>query len=72
MADRRCYTIAQICEELDICRATFFGLRNAGKLPFLEELRPRVGRKVRYRADLVDRYFANEFGRTIRLASRTR
>lgn len=62
MSDRRCYTLPQVLELVQIPRRTFYTLRNAGKLPFLEELKPRVGRRVRYRADLVDRYLAGQWG----------
>jgi hypothetical protein len=50
-------------------RTTFFTLKAAHKLPFLEELKPRIGRCARYRADLVDRYLANEWGRPRAVAS---
>jgi excisionase family DNA binding protein len=58
---RRCYTVAQILDLLSMGRRTFYTLKTAGKLPFLEELKPRLGRRVRYRADLVDRYLENEW-----------
>lgn len=58
----RCYTVAQLCDMLALPRPTFFHLRKKGQLPFLEELRPRLGRTVRYRADLVERYLAGEWG----------
>ncbi len=60
----RCYTIAQLvsADLLNMPRRTFFTLKQAGRLPFLEELRPRIGRRARYRADLVDRYLANQWG----------
>jgi predicted DNA-binding transcriptional regulator AlpA len=61
MSDARCYTIPQLLEKLNLKRATFFHLRKDGRLPFLEEIRPRLGRYPRYRADLVDRYLANEY-----------
>lgn len=57
----RVYTIAEICIRLSMPRSTFFRLRDKGQLPFLEECRPRLGRVVRYRADLVDRYAAGEW-----------
>lgn len=62
MVDARCYTIPQILEKLQMAKSTFNTLRRAGKLPFLEELKPRLGRMPRYRADLVDRYLAGEWG----------
>ena len=57
----RCYTVAQLLELLQLGRRTFFTLKKAGQLPFLEELKPRLGRRARYRADLVDRYLAGEW-----------
>lgn len=55
MTEKRCYTRAQVMEKLQIPRRTFYALKKAGGLPMLEELRPRIGRTARYRADLVDR-----------------
>ena len=52
----RCYLLPDILERLQMSETTFHRLRRAGKLPFLEELRPRLGRIARFRADLVDRY----------------
>lgn len=43
---------------LRLSRSTFYEALAAGQLPFLEELRPRIGGRPRYRADLVDRYLA--------------
>lgn len=57
----RCYTIAQVLERVHMTRRTFFHLRSNGQLPWLEEVRPRAGRFVRYRADLVDRYVAGQW-----------
>jgi hypothetical protein len=70
--ERRCYTVAQLLDLLQIPRRTFFTLRKAGKIPCLEELKPRIGRRVRYRADLVDRYLAGEWGRSRTFASQRR
>jgi hypothetical protein len=61
---KRCDTVAQLCEALEFPRSTFFHLRRQGKLPFLEELRPRLGRVVRDRAELVDRYLAGQWGQS--------
>ena len=61
MNEPRCYTIPEILQKLQMPRTTFKTLRRAGLLPFLEELRPRLGRRVRYRADLVDRYLRGEW-----------
>ena len=63
MPDARCYTVPDLLEKLQMPLATFKGLKKAGKLPFLEELRPRLGRRARYRADLVDRYLRGEWTR---------
>jgi hypothetical protein len=46
-----------------MARTTFNTLKRAGKLPFLEELRPRIGRRVRYRADLIDKYLRGDWPR---------
>lgn len=56
MTDLRCYTVAELLTKLSMPRSTFFDLKASGQLPFLEELRPRLGKRIRYRADLVDRY----------------
>lgn len=58
----RCYTVAQLLVLLSMKRSTFFELKRRGQLPFLEELRPRLGRSARYRADLVDRYISGQWG----------
>lgn len=58
----RCYTVAQLCEALAIPRRSFFHLRRTGQLPFVEELQPRIGRVLRFRADLIDRYLAGQLG----------
>jgi predicted DNA-binding transcriptional regulator AlpA len=58
----RCYTVPQLLAALQMSRTTFKRLLHEGKLPFLEELKPRAGRP-RYRADLVDKYLAGEWAR---------
>lgn len=58
----RCYTIAELLARLQLGRRTFYTLKLRGQLPFLEELKPRIGRRPRYRADLVDRYLAGQWG----------
>lgn len=58
-----CYTIAEVLERLQMTERTFLRLRKAGALPFLEELRPRLGRRPRYRADLIDRYLEGRWGK---------
>lgn len=72
MTRQRAYTIAQVCEILTLPRRTFFKLRRAGQLPMLQELRPRLGRVVRYRADLVDRYADGQWGQPRSFASHRR
>jgi hypothetical protein len=58
-----CYTAQQIRERIQMSRASFTKLKREGKLPFLEEIKPRLGRVIRYRADLVDTYLRNEWQR---------
>ena len=53
---RRGYTVDQLLHKLSLSRGTFLQLKNAGKLPFLEELPPGGGRAIRYRAEPIDRY----------------
>jgi hypothetical protein len=59
----RAYTRADLCAILNIPRRSFFHHLKAGHLPMCEELKPRIGRVPRYRADLVDQYVENQFGR---------
>jgi len=66
MNEARCYTLPELLAKLQLPKTTFHTLRRAGKLPFLEELRPRIGRRARYRADLVDRYLRGEWPATVR------
>ena len=61
MTDARCYTVSDLCVKLQIPRASLYLLKAQGRMPFLEELKPRLGRIRRYRADLVDRYLAGEY-----------
>lgn len=70
----RCYTVVQLLgvELLNMPRRTFFTLKKAGRLPFLEELKPRIGRRARYRADLVDQYLAGQWGKPRSFASHRR
>jgi hypothetical protein len=61
----RCYTTEEILAKLnDMPRSTWEGLKRRGKLPFLQELLPRLGRHPRYRADLVDLYVAGRWGQS--------
>lgn len=63
MSDARCYTVPEVLAKLQMKPRTFSALKRRGALPFLEELRPRLGRRVRYRADLIDQYLSGEWGR---------
>lgn len=63
MSDARCYTVPELLAKLQMPKTTFKVLLRAGKLPFLEELRPRLGRRARYRADLVDKYLRGDWNR---------
>ena len=64
----RCYTTAEVIEALKISRASFYAKKRRGALPFLEEMKPRIGpRLARYRAEPIDRYLEQKrnkfFGR---------
>lgn len=61
MSEHRAYTTGQLLDLLNIPRSTFYELRRRGDLPMLDELKPRLGRSARYRADLVDRYLAGQW-----------
>jgi hypothetical protein len=58
-----CYTAQEIQQRLKMSRASFTKLKREGKLPFLEEIKPRLGRVIRYRADLVETYLRGEWQR---------
>jgi len=53
---QRAYTTDQVCQILAIPRRSFFHHRKHGHLPMCIELRPRIGRIVRYQAEPIDRY----------------
>jgi len=72
MSAPRCYTVLQILELLQMPRRTFYELRAQGKLPCLEELKPRLGRRIRYRADLIDKYLAGQWGQPRSFSSHRR
>jgi excisionase family DNA binding protein len=55
------YTVAQVCERLSIPKRSFYTLLKKGQLPMCEELQPRIGRIVRFRAEPIDRYIAGQF-----------
>jgi len=59
----RCYTLVELLDRLRMPKRTFNALRRAGKLPFVEELLPRLGKHARYRAEPIDRYFRGEWNR---------
>jgi len=69
--ESRCYTLPEVLARLQMAKTTFNRLKRMGQLPFLEELRPRLGRRVRYRADLIDRYLRGEWPSVV-LAHRRR
>jgi hypothetical protein len=62
MSEPRCYTVADILRLLQLTPTTYKRHKAAGALPMLEELRPRIGKRPRFRADLVDRYLAGQWG----------
>jgi Helix-turn-helix domain len=64
MTEIRCYTVAEVREKLRMPKNTFLRLRAEGKLPFLEELRPRLGRIIRYRAKPIDDYLTGQWGQS--------
>jgi len=70
MSEVRCYTVPELLEKLQMPKTTFTTLKRTGRLPFLEELRPRLGRRARYRADLVDRYLRGEWNRELTFGRR--
>ena len=68
---RRGYTVGQLVHKLSITPSAFLYLK-AGKLPFLEELLPRLGHTVRYRAEPIDRYLANGWAASRQRVRQTR
>ena len=69
---RRGYTVGQLVHKLSITPSAFSHLKKAGKLPFLEELLPRLGHTVRYRAEPIDRYLANGWAASRQRVRQTR
>jgi predicted DNA-binding transcriptional regulator AlpA len=59
-----CYTTAQVLARLQMSRSTFFSLKQRGQIPCLEEIRPRLGRLVRYRAEPIDRFVEGQWGQS--------
>lgn len=72
MSEARCYTVPELLAKLQMAKTTFKTLHRAGKLPFLEELRPRLGKHARYRADLVEKYLRGEWARPVSSFGRRR
>ncbi len=72
MTAPRCYTVPQVLALLQLKISSFTHLKKTGQLPFLEELQPRIGKRVRYRADLVDRYLAGQWGQSRTFSSHRR
>lgn len=68
----RALTITDVCAALNIPKRSFFHLRRAGQLPMCQELKPRIGRVVRYRADVIDRWLAGEWGQPRSFSSHRR
>lgn len=62
MTEPRCYTVADVLRLLQLTLTTYKRLKAAGQLPMLEELQPRIGKRPRFRAELVDRYLAGQWG----------
>jgi hypothetical protein len=55
------YTLEQVLARLKLAPRSFYTLKKAGRLPMLEELKPRVGRRARYRADLIERWVSGQW-----------
>jgi hypothetical protein len=65
----KCYTRQQVMDLLHLKRRSFERLKAAGQLPMVEELRPVISNRKLYRADLLDRYLAGEWGQPRHFAS---
>jgi hypothetical protein len=63
------YTVPDLLEVLQMSERTFRRLHRSGGLPFLEELKPRLGRRPRYRADLIDRYLQGRWSKPMAFAA---
>lgn len=75
LSEPRCYTLPQACARLQVAERTFRRLWKAGRYPFLEEVLPRFGKRIRFRADLIDRYLSGQWrspATSLRLAGRAR
>jgi len=64
MGEPRCYTLPQVCDRLQVPARTFRELWKTGRYPFLEEVLPRFGKRIRFRADLIDRYVSGQWRST--------
>lgn len=62
MNNQRAYLLPEVLEKLQMKRSTFFSLQAAGQLVMVEELKPRLGRRIRYKAEPIDRYVAGQWG----------
>lgn len=60
----RCYLQTEVLALLKMPRSTFHRKRQIGGLPFLEEIKPRVSKQVRYRAEPIDRYLEGRWRRS--------
>lgn len=58
------YTLADVLRLLELSPTQFKRLRAAGHLPFLEPLRPRLGKQERYLRAPVDKYLRGQWGRS--------
>jgi excisionase family DNA binding protein len=65
----RALTTQEVCELLNIPKRSFYHLRKTGALPMVEELKPRIGRIARFRADLIERYLEGQWGQPRSFAS---
>jgi len=59
----RLYTTPEVRTLLKLTPRTFRRLKHEGKLPFLEPLRPRLGRSERYLAAPLDLYLRGQWGK---------
>jgi hypothetical protein len=57
------YTKIQLLDLLHLTARNFERLRKQGRLPFVEQIHPQISSHTKlFRADLVDRYLAGEWG----------
>jgi hypothetical protein len=68
----RVYSRAEVIELLHLKPRTFDRLKARGALPFVEEIKPVLGRNKLYRADLLDRYLSGEWGASRYLSAHKR